>query len=141
MNMVNIILNERPDHVIHLGDHVRDADELADRFPALFITRVVGNCDHITMCSEKLVREFCGFRFFLTHGHHYGVKSGLLRLTYAAMEVQADIVLFGHTHIPMYETRDQLKYLNPGTCSTSRGTYALIEICDGQMFCSIKSIE
>ena len=139
--MAHIVMAERPDHVIHLGDHVRDADEIANRFPELFVTRVVGNCDHITMCSEKLIREFEGFRFFLTHGHHYGVKSGLLRLTYAALEAEADVVLFGHTHIPVYEVRENLTYLNPGTCSRSTGTYAVIDIRSGQMSCQIKSIE
>lgn len=138
--MTYITATEHPDHIIHLGDHVRDADRLAERFPDIFVTRVAGNCDHLTMCSEYLVREFCGVRFFLTHGHAHGVKSGLLRLAYASMEAEADVALFGHTHRALHEVRDGIVFFNPGSCSTPSGSYGVITITDGCPTFEIKSL-
>ena len=39
-------------------------------------------------------------KLFVTHGHAYGVKSGLGRLAERAKTLGADVVLYGHTHIP-----------------------------------------
>ena len=43
--MVQAIQDEQPDQVIHLGDFMSDAEELAWRFPKLPICMVPGNCD------------------------------------------------------------------------------------------------
>ena len=139
-NMINTALLERPDHIIHLGDHVRDADTLAEQIPDCFVTRVAGNCDHMSMCSEYLLREFGGVRFFITHGHGYGVKTGLLRLAYAAMEAEADIVLFGHTHRALAECRDDMIFFNPGSCNSSSGTYGVITISNQTPSYKIKTL-
>ena len=39
----------------------------------------------------------------MVHGHRYGVKSGMGALLSHAAARDADIVLFGHTHIPHEE--------------------------------------
>ena len=38
---------------------------------------------------------------FITHGHRYGVKSGLGALIAQAVKEDADAVIFGHTHEPL----------------------------------------
>lgn len=139
-SMVDIALLEQPDHIIHLGDHVRDADALAEQIPNCFVTRVAGNCDHMVMCSQHLIREFGGLRFFITHGHEYGVKTSLLRLAYAAMEAEADFALFGHTHRAMAECRDNFVFFNPGTCNASSGTYGMITITNNGPSYEIKTL-
>ena len=66
----------------------------------------------------------------LTHGHRYSVKSGYDALLARAVEVGADIVVFGHTHVPFLKTipkgtevsgkiLERPTYLfNPGSVST-----------------------
>ena len=84
------VRRERPDAVIHLGDHCADADRLAEEFCGLPVLSVRGNCDLWgPPRAETLLRTFEGVRIFGTHGHRYGVKQGLLRFSLAAQEQQA----------------------------------------------------
>ncbi len=92
---------QRPDAVLFLGDGLRD---LAYAELDLPIYAVAGNCDSFTafaglQAEEELCFSFEGKRIMMTHGDAYGVKSGLARLIMAAKRKDADIVLFGHTHI------------------------------------------
>ena len=100
------VRRERPDAVIHLGDHCADADRLAEEFCGLPVLSVCGNCDLWgPPRAETLLRTFEGVRIFGTHGHRYGVKQGLLRFSLAAQEQQAQVALFGHTRRPRSEPR------------------------------------
>ncbi len=138
-NMVQAIEEEKPDHVIHLGDHIRDAEELSMDYPMLPVLKVRGNCDYDVMAQEEVLTEFRGFRFLICHGHRYGVKSGLLRYTLAAKEKLADVALFGHTHQRYCEEYEGTWLLNPGSCGYgSRASYGLIEISQNQITCQIK---
>lgn len=95
-NMVEAVEIEKPDMIIHLGDHYRDAMQLAARFPDIPLEAVCGNCDFDRETEEKVILVE-NKRIFLCHGHRYHVKSGYLNLQYAAREKEADLVLFGHT--------------------------------------------
>jgi predicted phosphodiesterase len=44
-----------------------------------------------------------GYKVFMTHGHAYSVKSGYDEICREASRLGADIVLFGHTHVPTLE--------------------------------------
>ena len=100
------VRRERPDAVIHLGDHCADADRLAEEFCGLPVLSVRGNCDLWgPPRAETLLRTFEGVRIFGTHGHRYGVKQGLLRFSLAAQEQQAQVALFGHTRPLAAESR------------------------------------
>ena len=68
-----------------------------------------------------------GVSIFVTHGHRYGVKSGLDTLASAAAAKGAQVACFGHTHKPFCEYRDGVLLINPGTC-TLRGACALLTI-------------
>ncbi len=137
--MLYAIKKERPDALIHLGDHASDADEIERAFPMLPLCRVRGNCDYYeSRYPEELCISWEGVHIFLTHGHRYGVKNGLLRLQYAAMEKNAQIALFGHTHSPYCEDLGGLWLLNPGACGGYRPSYGLIELKDGEISCQVK---
>jgi len=89
--------------VFFLGDGLRDVEESTADGAELYT--VCGNCDWF--CGDaptELVRELEGFRFLATHGHAYSVKSGLGALIARAVEADADVALFGHTHQPHLET-------------------------------------
>lgn len=84
------------------------------------VLSVRGNCDLWgPPRAETLLRTFEGVRIFGTHGHRYGVKQGLLRFSLAAQEQQAQVALFGHTHIPYCRQEDGLWLLNPGAAAAA----------------------
>jgi putative phosphoesterase len=105
--------------LIHLGDNDSDAEEIARKFKGRVIS-VRGNCDFGSSTESELVEEIGGVRFFITHGHRYDVKYGLTRLMFKAQEVNAEVVLFGHTHIALIERGQGIWFLNPGSASESR---------------------
>lgn len=134
-HMRQAIALEQPDYAAHLGDHDRDAELLLRDFPMLPMMSVRGNCDGWSETPLEFTVVLGGVRFFLCHGHSYGVKSDPLRAAYAAREHKADVLLFGHTHEPLLErTEYGLTVLNPGACSGWRPSYGLIEIEPGGRF-------
>lgn len=136
------IEQEQPHHVIHLGDHCRDAEELQRLYPMLPILSVRGNCDHDLTCRESAVVEFDGFRFFIAHGHRYGVKQSLLPFELAAREVGANVALFGHTHQGYCDFYNGLWLMNPGSCGYSaRPSYGVVEIKNSSLGCRLAYLD
>lgn len=87
----------KPDLIFFLGDGLGDLAVLEDDS---ILRAVRGNCDvwSTTDAPDFRVEEVCGFRFFLTHGHRYGVKSSLESVVAAAAAQGADALCYGHTH-------------------------------------------
>jgi putative phosphoesterase len=128
--------NNGTDMVIHLGDYFRDAQKLSGLFPGIRFEYIYGNSDFMVnnVPAEKLL-DLCGKKVFITHGHRYSVKWDYNKLFKKAEELDADIVLFGHTHVPDMVENGKHCILNPGSASYPRsckyGSYAIIEIEDG----------
>lgn len=135
--MEQAVRAEKPDEVFHLGDHIRDAEQLERIFPGIPITRVVGNCDYFSNGVETIQCYRQGTSIFATHGHRYQVKFGYLRVEYAAREAGAQVVLFGHTHEPYCRQYGGLWLLNPGTCGGKNGSYGLVIIENDIVTCKI----
>ncbi len=138
--MYDAVELERPDQVFHLGDYVTDAEDLANAFGGLDMSYVPGNCDGFSAAAPSLLREVCGTRILLTHGHLFGVKTGLARLLLEGRRLDARLVLFGHTHRPLLQQQDGIWLLNPGSCSALSGSYAAITFEDGKFHCELKEI-
>ena len=135
------IRQEAPDYVIHLGDYVRDAEQLRYELPMVPIAAVRGNCDYADLdTQEQKLIEYGGIRVLMVHGHSYGVKNGLLRYYMAAKENQVDVALFGHTHRAYCEEKEGLWLLNPGSCGYGKPTCGIVVIENGQVRCCIKAI-
>ncbi|MBE6555394.1 MAG: YfcE family phosphodiesterase [Ruminococcaceae bacterium] len=98
--------------VLFLGDGLRDLDEVDER---VTVYAVRGNCDWYSAwdAPDRRVEILGGYRLFLCHGHTYGVKSGLDRAILAAHEANADVLLYGHTHIPFERTLAAGTVLSP----------------------------
>lgn len=128
----------KPDAVLHLGDLVRDAEELADNNPGLQVYRVAGNCDWNDISwsyPESVVEDFGGVRVFMTHGHRQCVKTFLGKLIADGQQCGADIILYGHTHAPdCRKLEDGTWVMNPGS-SGYGATAGLITIRGKQDFC------
>lgn len=124
------------DLFIFLGDGIRDAERVFERFKDVPAAIVKGNCDsffggdHLSECTLDLADA----RIMCTHGHLYGVKSGLGALCSAARQKNAAIALYGHTHIPLETKADGIVMFNPG--SVSEGSYGIVYIEKGGILCS-----
>lgn len=122
-------LAEPVDVIIHLGDGLADA-ELMHQLLNVNVISVAGNCDIGSGAPRELLWECEGKRVFLTHGDLYGVKAGLERLKRRALDVTADLVLFGHSHLATKELFSDILFLNPGTMlhAAQYKSYAVVEV-------------
>lgn len=113
------------DILIHLGDNVEDAEELAASFKGKTYI-VAGNCDFTRKYPKENIIEVHGKKIFFTHGDLYGVKNSIMNIFYKGKETGADVVLFGHTHEHGIEREDGIIIMNPGSISLprSRGRFA-----------------
>lgn len=121
------------DMIIHLGDYSADAARLERLYKNVTVVSVCGNNDFPSPSSpaEREI-EIDGVKLFLTHGHKYGVKFGYERIYLRALELGAQVVLFGHTHVPICEKEDRVLMLNPGGYNSNSRSVGIIEIDDGK---------
>lgn len=124
--------------IIHLGDYFRDAQKLSGLFPDIPIEYIYGNSDFMiedVPAEKTLVVD--GKKIFITHGHRYSVKWDYDKLFKKAEELNVDMLLFGHTHIPDIVKKGKYYILNPGSASDPRDdsdeSYALIDIKNGSV--------
>ncbi|MBQ6798113.1 MAG: metallophosphoesterase [Oscillospiraceae bacterium] len=138
--MLQIVRLEQPDLICHLGDYIRDCEWLREQVSGIPVFGVVGNCDYRSEGSDQILTSVEGVRIFACHGHAYHVKFSLMSLRYAAMEQNAALCLFGHTHSPYLLELDGLTLLNPGTCGGTAPCYATVSLADGKAVCSLKRL-
>lgn len=111
-----------PEAVFHLGDVVRDGEKLAGLYPRTPFYRVAGNCDwHDHGLPLEDVVRLEGKTIFYLHGHTQNVKMGVGQAVRAAQGLQADVLLFGHTHRALREEYDGLLAVNPGAAQDGCG--------------------
>ncbi len=121
--------------VIHLGDYVKDAEKIENYVYPVPVYFVSGNNDYMSPFPSEKIIELGGKRIFLTHGHRYVSYSDISRLITEGERQKADIVLYGHTHIPFYERKNGIIYANPGSISHPRNSdesYGVLEIENGK---------
>lgn len=127
----------QPQVILHLGDCVRDAQRLEERYPDIPLLGVPGNCDYSGLGQPERLTELGGVRILMMHGHTRRVKSGPMAAIYAARECGADILLFGHTHQPVVDRSGDFWVMNPGCIGPSvRRTYGVITLEDGKVDCA-----
>jgi putative phosphoesterase len=129
------------DLILHAGDVCTAAvlDELASYAP---VHVVLGNNDGSDVASwgasETLELELEGVRVAMVH--ETGAAAGRGRRMRARFP-DADLLVFGHSHIPLDETHDGLRLINPGSPTDRRrqphGTFGVIDLVDG----AISSVE
>jgi putative phosphoesterase len=149
-SMHEIISRHRHDTdlVVHLGDHYKDLESVMLDFPQIAHLGVLGNCDFAFMSQNaKYEGAFTAEnrRIFYTHGHKFNVKAGHEYIISNAKFNNADVVLYGHTHIACYEEKNGVVVINPGSLSSPRdgsgGTYAVIKNNGKELKCEIKEID
>ena len=132
-NLAKVLESESPvNMLIHCGDICGDEEKIAKMCGCEFHA-VAGNMDMGSDLPGEALVEAGGRRIFVVHGHRYYVGSGTEDLKETALEKDADVVLYGHTHIPRVEETKELTVLNPGSLSYPRqydkkASYGIVEI-------------
>ena len=142
----------KPDGLLFAGDGLRD---LTYREIPCPFWAVAGNCDWISTPliinggllepeTEELV-TLEGIRILLIHGHKYGVKSGLGQAVARAVQRDADVLVFGHTHIPLelrlspdsgradFSVTKPLTVFNPGSLGDRNASFGTLTVRGGQI--------
>jgi len=99
---------------------------------------VRGNCDLVSDVPRELLFNLGGSRIFVTHGHRFQVRYDVQPLIRQGHMQNADVVLYGHTHVPALY-RDEttgILVVNPGSLARPRQyprekTYAILTIAEG----------
>ncbi len=139
--MQQAIRSEEPDVVLHLGDVMRDARALQREYPQLRLEQVCGNCDGPDAQPEELELTLQGHKIMMTHGHPYHVKLGSAWVVRTAQERGAEVLLFGHTHIPLVDRVGSLWVMNPGTIQgLGQTTYGVMTLEQDKIDCRIVSL-
>ena len=110
----------KPERMLHLGDAEGQEDYIAS-FCGCPLDIVKGNCDYMSRLPAQKVIPLGKHRIFMAHGHLHYVKGGLQEIESCAKDAGADVVLYGHTHLPelVYEP-DGMVVVNPGSISYPR---------------------
>jgi len=151
-NMEEVMKRHRTaDCFFHLGDGIKEFENLRNSYPETAFINAVGNCDELGLYPTAKrqppdnIIELDGFRFLLTHGHRTHVKTGLSELLIYGRENNADVILFGHTHqkyyeyIPESDSSKPMYLFNPGSISKPvdiMPSFGVIEIKNGNILFS-----
>jgi uncharacterized protein len=111
---------EWAEQILHTGD-ATSPDVLAELGAYAPLRAVMGNCDGWDVAAwgapEQLELELAGVRIAMVH------DSGLTKGREARMRrrfPEADLVLFGHSHQPLFERGQEVALLNPGSPTWKR---------------------
>lgn len=94
---------------------------------------VAGNMDDYDLCTilpEKRIEEIEGWKIGITHGR--GSPFWLEQFVLGKFE-NVDIIIFGHSHIPLSTKRGNIHLFNPGSYKSSR-TIGILELGDKVSF-------
>lgn len=116
-----VLLRVKPiDLLIHLGD-IEGDEEYIKGIAGCPVVMVSGNNDYFTNIPRENFIQLGKYYIMLTHGHRYGVNYGVEQLKETAVLNGADIVMFGHTHRPLIDLKDDgIWAINPGSITQPR---------------------
>lgn len=107
------------DLLIHLGDSEGNFESIKS-LVSCPVYAVRGNCDSSSELPGAQLVDIGPYRAFITHGNRYGCTTSLELMREIARENGAQIVMYGHTHIPLIDCSDDITVVNPGSISKPR---------------------
>ncbi|MBM7659696.1 putative phosphoesterase [Bacillus mesophilus] len=113
---------QNTDYTLHLGDW-QNMDTYIQFKNFAPIDGVAGNLDDegiINLFGFKKILEFHGIRIGLVHGHLGKGRSTEARALNSFTDEQVDIILFGHSHIPILKQVNAITLFNPGSPTDKR---------------------
>jgi len=125
---------------MHCGDYATDGNAMHE-ITGQTVYAVAGNCDAMrgpVEAGQDCFLELEGFKILLTHGHRYmGETRDIGELAWWGQNLEQHIVVFGHTHVPIFTQKYGIWLLNPGSPSRPRGKghagFAVLTLNRGQM--------
>lgn len=121
-NVLRAIDKEKPfELLVHLGDledSTHEIEAAAGLGCSCYFVR--GNCD--TGLELPVFTEFYlgPHHVFAAHGNRYHVHFGTEEIERSAKMYDCDVVMFGHTHVPLIKEKKEMLLLNPGSISLPR---------------------
>lgn len=112
--------------IVFLGDGADDLEAIAYYLKDKKVIKVCGNCDFSCRAPYCVIENINGKKVYCTHGHMEHVKYGLEELKLSARSENAEIALYGHTHVQFTDYDDGLYVFNPG--SLRDGKYGIVDI-------------
>ena len=108
---------------LHTGDYAHDANILATS-TSLPVVAVRGNGDGWESPAKlDIFLEFEGFKVWVTHGNKYLRNGGVQELAWWGHKFEVNVVVFGHTHVPLVQEETGLLLFNPGSPVLPRGGF------------------
>lgn len=141
-NMLDYVKNAQPDadYYVHCGD-----SEVADKQLLSGYICVKGNNDWGLDLPKEAILEVENFLILITHGQYLGYFNRELAMNDLLTRNHCQILLSGHTHMPMFERDGDFYYINPGSTTLPRGgserSYAVVTIDGGEVKCEFKEIK
>jgi uncharacterized protein len=112
--------------------HCGDSELSADSSELTSFQGVRGNCDFDSDLPNEVIEDLTGITLYMTHGHLYNVKATLMNLKFRALEQNAKITCYGHSHIAGAEMIDEILFINPGSIRLPilrrQKTYAILDV-------------
>ena len=143
-NMRYAVGQTSPDAILHLGDHISDAQNLSKQLPQAVIYMVRGNCDFQDFGKNELFLTLGGVKILMTHGHTYGVKSGLSALIDRSWQLGANLTVYGHTHRAGMRQENGMWFMCPGQLERHdnrlSASYGIVNINGGHFECGIEML-
>lgn len=107
------------DLFLHLGD-LEGSEDFIETFVNCRIEMISGNNDYFTEIPREKLIKIGKYTVFMTHGHQHSVYFGTEKLKEAAKKRNADIVMYGHTHMPSIDQSGDVIAINPGSITQPR---------------------
>jgi len=96
-----------------------------------------GNNDYKHSIPDSAVLDFEDHRIFMCHGHRHGLYGSYSLLVNSGRSNNANIVLFGHLHVPYYKNVNGILLINPGSVGRPRSrigaSFSVIEFISGEI--------
>ncbi len=131
-SLIQKLEEQPPDVILHAGDICQD-ETLLELRKICPVYAVCGNRDYAIQDNlpDVIRLDIFGQRVILTHGHgpifHYlqdkllyyrdGFRFERYHRYLISIDPQADLYLFGHTHIPFHIRVNGKRFINPGAAS------------------------
>ncbi len=124
--------------ILHAGDLV-DLSVIEQLKKIAKVEAVRGNMDlpkTQAALQDKKILDLCGKKICLMHG--YGNPKNLIDVLKEGLsKYKPDVIVFGHSHMPMNEYVGSILFFNPGSATDSifspYKSYGIIEITKGKI--------
>ncbi len=131
--------------ILHAGDMV-DLSVVEQLKKIAKVEAVRGNMDlpkTQSALQDKKMLDICGKKICLMHG--YGNPKNLIKILKENFsKYKPNIIVFGHSHVPMNEYIDDILFFNPGSATDSifspYKSYGIIELTKGKIKADIHRI-